>query len=739
MNSSSFSYSIEDRLRAATRMPQPRREFLDGLRARLVEVPRLSTETARRPRVSFQQPAWVYSLVAVLAITVAILAIGPQRVLAAVRHLWGYIPGVGIVDQSAPIRVLAEPVRITRDGITISVNQATLTADQTHIEYGISGVPLSAYPKDETVLGCAESGYLRLPDGTQVDLNAPIPADVNAATLVIPCIFNTLPGSVPLDWELSMRFVPAPPDMTVLPVIYLTPSPHVDVSAPGVPVTDQMPWISIDQVIETQDGYVLIGTFRPQISNGGWAQVSGVPQIRDGAGSKVEYTIPQDVQHVNTGDLNNGGFQFAYQVKAAGLAFPLTISFPGEIYSPAEPAATAEIDFDAGPDPRPGQVWELNQDIHLGAYTTHLISVTAQEDGYYFQVRSDDRVSPPSIQIEGYPATGGSGGGGGISLAFAELPKGKLKLIFSDLFVVTDTTVWEVSWQPEMIRTDWPTPASGQDRVCVGTKAIDQLGPLPAGLQGQVLLTGLNPNIRIILAWLDGTQGLVVPNASRGTLSPDGKFLAYPGSEGITILNLTTQATSVLPIAGARDLHWSPDGKSIAFVTVGDSYGVLVASLDGKSRRQYSNLGYESIAGWSSDGNQLYYAIPDAGGTGWLLKSVAIVSGDTKSLFVLENASGKAPLPTLSPDGNWVVYRGRDNGSLYMIRMDGTQSRLVVANPSESNAITGIAWDQSGSWLGISILQSGVQDGDVLLLNPQSCVTYRLSSLQGELDGLRIP
>ena len=40
----------------------------------------------------------------------AVLIIGPQRVAAEVQKLLGYIPGFGIVEQNAALRVLAEPV-----------------------------------------------------------------------------------------------------------------------------------------------------------------------------------------------------------------------------------------------------------------------------------------------------------------------------------------------------------------------------------------------------------------------------------------------------------------------------------------------------------------------------------------------------------------------------------------------------------------------------------------------------
>jgi Tol biopolymer transport system component len=174
-------------------------------------------------------------------------------------------------------------------------------------------------------------------------------------------------------------------------------------------------------------------------------------------------------------------------------------------------------------------------------------------------------------------------------------------------------------------------------------------------------------------------------------------------------------------------------------VTSGGPYGIFVASTDGSSQRQLTNLGYESIAGWSLDGTQLYYAIPDSSNNGFLLKAVDVASGDVHDLFVLENSSRKAPLPTISPDGNWIAYRGSDNGSLYIMRMDGTQGRLVVEKPSVDYAISGIVWEPSGSLIGVSMLTPENPDGEIILVQWDGCEAYQITTLHGELDGLLIP
>src|SRR5512133_907439 len=49
---------------------------------------------------------------AALVVVVAILASVPS-VAQAIKQLFGYIPGAGFVEQSTPLRILAEPVEIS--------------------------------------------------------------------------------------------------------------------------------------------------------------------------------------------------------------------------------------------------------------------------------------------------------------------------------------------------------------------------------------------------------------------------------------------------------------------------------------------------------------------------------------------------------------------------------------------------------------------------------------------------
>lgn len=741
---------FEEKVRQSFSVPEIRTEFVDQVYGDLM---RRAVAKSRKSRPFFGlRPAWTVALAIISLMIIGTLVIGPQRVYAAVRQLFGYMPGIGIVDQSSPIRILAEPVSISRDGITISVNQAVLTGTETRIDFGVSGVPLLAYPKDEVVSGCIDKPYLLLPDGTKTDISAPIPAYVNEATLIIPCIFNTLPGTVPLNWELPIRFIAAPPNLTILPVMDVTPQVTVmptfngssqPAEAPPTvfPTTPPQASVSVDKIIETEDGYILLGAVRPHLPEGSWLQITGAAIIRDADGKKISYSFPNDVQPLDEPKMGLGGSTWVMQIKGAGVKFPITIRFSGVVISQVDPQVSAKLTIDVGMSPQPEQVWEVNQDVQLAGQTVRLISVTATSDGYSFQIDPGKNLSGVSVQIEGHSANGGGGGGGwgGIftsSLVYTDLPKGKLTIVFSNPISASPTETWQGQWQPETVR-EFP-PSASTTNTCLNASSFQSLPLLPAGLDGKVVLTQLNPKMQILLAGMDGgQQQIIAMDSGRAALTQDGTRLAYPTAEGIVIYDLTSGDSVEVSGVFGRDLHWSPDGSQIASVNPGDSFGIFVTGSDGKNSRQLSNLGYESIAGWSSDGSTLYYAIPGSSGNGFLLRAVEVSTGNTQDLFVLENSSRKAPMPAVSPDGKWIAYRASDNSSLYIQVMDGSPARLVLDNPA--TAINGIVWEKESLLLGVSLITPELSDGEIMLIAPDSCEIYRLPGLSGELDGILIP
>ena len=212
-----------------------------------------------------------------LMILLILLALGLLTGVAyAVGRSLGYIPGVGLVEQGAAIRVLAEPVSLTRNGITITITQVTLTTEKTVIVYRTEGIPAEARPKGESAASCNPSApSLQLPDGTELKIIGgegsqsesrmtmpPIPDGVYAVKFSLPCLADVAPGKAPENWEIPLRFMPASPDLTVIPVTELAaPLSATPTSVPLTKLTTD-PFLGIsfnlDSLTRTDRGYILV-------------------------------------------------------------------------------------------------------------------------------------------------------------------------------------------------------------------------------------------------------------------------------------------------------------------------------------------------------------------------------------------------------------------------------------------------------------------------------------------------
>ena len=723
------------------------KEFLSSLRGQVLQK---YTPLQSKPTFFAFSPVWIPTIILIMAVT-AILIIGPQNVYASFMRLLGYVPGMGLVEQDSTIRILAEPVKLTRDGITVSVNQVILTANETRLEYGVSGVPLSAYSEGEMVSGCIEQPILQLPDGSVISLSDPIPYEFNTATFILPCIFNTLPGTVPTDWKLVLQFVPAPPDFKILPVVdnRITETPQVEVnlteSVISPTVTESIPYaaVTIDKYIETEDGYILLGVVRPEIAEGEWLQITGAATIRDANDQKISYEYPMDIQYQDeSNELMNGGGSFAIQIKGAGVAFPIKIGFSGVVISPVDPLATARLTVDVGENPLPGDLIEVNQTVDLVGYPIQLLSLSVDSrNGYSFHIDPGKGLSSVSVQIDGYQAVGAGGGAtwGGpfhTSLSYMKLPTGQLEIIFENPLQTSETETWTTSWQPENERVFEDNGLS--QNICWDANTLSTIPTITSELDGKAIVTRMNPQLEILISNFDGSlQEVDSQGNARAALSRDGNYLVFTSEEGIVIKNLQNDETTLINGQFGRISLWSPDGTRIANSRSGQVNGIVVMNVDGSNQKQLTNLGYEELAGWSMDGSFIYYAIPGASGNGFMLRSVNIPTGESKDLFVLENSSLKAPWSSVSPDGNWIAYRAKNNSSLYLKNLDGSPARLVLDNPAI--AINGITWEKDGTLLGVSLITEQNQEGEIFIIAPDSCETYRLTGVSGMLDAIYIP
>jgi len=84
----------------------------------------------------------------------------------AFGRMFGIVPGVGIVDQSMPLRVLSEPSIVERDGLTVTVSEMVADSKHTFVAYAWEGIiPVPG----EGFLVCGALPSLQLPNGSRLE------------------------------------------------------------------------------------------------------------------------------------------------------------------------------------------------------------------------------------------------------------------------------------------------------------------------------------------------------------------------------------------------------------------------------------------------------------------------------------------------------------------------------------------------------------------------------------------
>ncbi len=570
--------------------------------------------------------------------------------------LTGYIPGIGFV-QTNSLRVLAEPISQTHQGVTVTIEQVVVDSQRTVIVYKTEGLTIAAANSRGEGGPFGAPTSLRLPDGTNLEASAhngyggtpeplvtnihteggwpnyvwrlvypSVPAEVNELTLFIP-ILETMPsGAAPENWEITFHLKPAPPDMTFAPMTELAASTLAQTQSAVPPSAGEtgMPKLSntvtlhgftfkLDNVIELDDGFVFTGNLSWDDSafptGKGFAGAT-IPILTDESGQE----IPIEQVQLNGGTYGEHNAPWSYRTHRKSFAGPLVLSIQSIETSVTEPAVDFAIDF--GPNPQIGQTFEINHDFVIAGHTIRLLSVslspvpsTCQGAEVDFNFRGDapdmgvylgDVV--PVTPMVCTPGGGGGGGGGGpvdpnvfsTALSYKDIPSGTHHFSMNAAVPNEVQGPWQVTWNPPMAA-----------------------GPTPTSEPGACLTS-------------DKWQQLIDRNE---LLSPE---LAQLGGHLLVNVDTGSAPTSNFPL-------------------------LQISNLDGSDRRDLVNAG-----GWSTlspDGARLIY-------------------GDEKGLHILDIPAGQDTLlgvdgnvPVWSPDGTRIMYT--TVSGLYVINADGSGSQKI--------------------------------------------------------------
>jgi hypothetical protein len=390
-------------------------------------------------------------------------------IVYAIGQSLGYIPGIGLVDQSDSLRGLAEPISITRDGITLTIDQAVLSTDKTIVLFTIENAPEEVYTLGSSELGCNPPPYIRLPDNSILEIRSgsvtfnqyrfvfqSISTEVKQLSLVIPCVSGTNQDPAQSDWEIILPLVPIS-DVDVEEVLDIS-EPVATNNRENDKLINQEPF-QLNRVIDTEDGYIFLLTFTDMIQSdeSRITAFSSEVNVSDAAGKFVYVSQADDIDlHDLTTPLQTA---WAYKVLSDSQNWPLSF----ELQTEETQTLTSNISFtfDTGPNPQPGQEWILNKNIRVGDYILHVISVqfngSPEGTSYNFIFETMPDVKGLSIAIKDATPIGGGGGidtqgNGSARLVFSgAAPVGKLQVLIKSLTFTRPGPTYSIVWQPDEI------------------------------------------------------------------------------------------------------------------------------------------------------------------------------------------------------------------------------------------------------------------------------------------------
>jgi hypothetical protein len=434
--------AFEKKIKQTYRLPEIEPIFISSLEAKLKgNQPNPDVKIKRTYHFA---RGWAYALGILFVLCTLMLAIGPSRVWAQIQTVLGFIPGFGLVDTSSPLRQLAEPVSRTKDGITIAIKSAFLSADQTTITYNMSELPASIKRVKFGDPECMKPASLIFPDGSQIESSGSggrampdgsflrevqflqqIPQQFNQVILVFPCLEGTARGKGPQDWQISLKFKPAPNDIVIYPATLMPPQAKIDTPAPVVTKpenesafgsqvsTPTMPAVIVDgdhqdtmtvlSVIEKQDSYWVTWGFTGKYDkdvhrNGQLYEMTFNPVLYDANGK--EFPEPsqetrQEIWKYEEGLLrqlpNNDTFPITFQIPKTRVAFPIYVKQNVFERSFPEKETYADIEFDGSQVLTADQPLVVDKNVQIGSVHFKLVSIgKSQYGGYTFNFDGQD-------------------------------------------------------------------------------------------------------------------------------------------------------------------------------------------------------------------------------------------------------------------------------------------------------------------------------------------------------------
>jgi hypothetical protein len=449
---------FEEEIRQTYHLPEKNQQFFNSLETKLIEKEKSFTRNKKQDRAFLFSRSWAYAVVVVMVVLIAAFAIEPSRVLGQIKAAFGFLPQAGVVELDSAFRQLAQPVSDTKDGVTINVQSAFLSADQTVITYSVSE-PIQA--EDKAKFGqpaCNMPPFLDLPDGAKKEassssgiagqdgyrtydlyFDSQIAPNINQATLVFPCQQGYATGKGPQDWKLNLAFSPVEEELVVYPLSMASEqvgqgtidSSAGESSPQAVSETQSNDLLGIITAgkktesmvmvasLEKEDAYWVTWAYSFEFDddvrrNGYLEEIPFTPVLYDADGNEFPemdhatrlelWDFEESLRRQNKSDeLVGFGWLVTFEIPKSNTIFPVYAKQNMIERSFPEKEAYVDIEFDADRVINGNEPLEMNLPIQIGSVTFVLDSISKNEfGGFSFNFDgSDGKVVQCDVEVLG--------------------------------------------------------------------------------------------------------------------------------------------------------------------------------------------------------------------------------------------------------------------------------------------------------------------------------------------------